>query len=418
MEDVMGFSWKTTVRAGAALSGVAWLALAVAPPAFGQLMRRCNPPPDCAMPYSPPATSEPPANQQPTQPPTQPNNTQPAASETPPDVGGFRPPAGPGEMVSTKMIGNQLGITTLALVSCPCGNMGAASMQTATALVPSVRSFRISENESPRPEDRVYFGFNFFDNINAGVNPNPCNPIPDFRVYREALGLEKTFLDGNASIGLYMPLNTLTASTDVAGLNGTDTDVGDLSIIFKYVLCQDRNTGNLLSGGLAITAPTGPRGFAGSNLETFHNTVVQPYVGYIWNSGNLFIHGFEAIDVPTDGNDVTFLFTDIGIGYHLLPCRRDRFITDIVPTFEVHLSDALNHRCALNPADLAGSADYLDFTSGATFVFKHNCTLALAVVTPMTGPRPFDYEFVAQLNFNFGPRGAGTGPSPFNLLGN
>ena len=34
--------------------------------------------------------------------------------------------------------------------------------------------------------------------------------------------------------------------------------LGDLTIVTKYALINDRETGNVLSGGLAITAPTSP----------------------------------------------------------------------------------------------------------------------------------------------------------------
>ena len=38
----------------------------------------------------------------------------------------------------------------------------------------------------------------------------------------------------------------------------TVNDFGDLSVVLKYAFINDRHTGNVLSGGLVITAPTGP----------------------------------------------------------------------------------------------------------------------------------------------------------------
>src|SRR5262249_53147587 len=108
-------------------------------------------------------------------------------------------------------------------------------------------------------------------------------------------GGEKTFLDGDASIELRLPLNTLSADSG-SGLGGTNTDIGDLTIVGKYAFWRDRQSGDLLSAGLAVTAPTGPDNFANSHIQTFHSTLLQPFVGYIWNLDKWFVQGFTAIE--------------------------------------------------------------------------------------------------------------------------
>ena len=50
-------------------------------------------------------------------------------------------------------------------------------------------------------------------------------------------------------------------------------------------------------------------------------------------------------------------------------------------------------------------ADLVDLTAGMTFEFNHRATLVLAAVTPVTGPKPFDFEIVTQLNVRFGKTG-------------
>src|SRR4029077_7370206 len=58
-------------------------------------------------------------------------------------------------------------------------------------------SFKISDVESPRPSDRVYFNYNFYSQIPVGgVNAD---------LHRELIGFEKTFKDGNASFGMRLP---------------------------------------------------------------------------------------------------------------------------------------------------------------------------------------------------------------------
>jgi hypothetical protein len=279
-------------------------------------------------------------------------------------------------------------------------------------LLPSVRGFKIADDNSPQPRDRVYFDFNYFDELNESLNRRLDADFHNFRVYRETLGAEKTFLDRDASIELRLPINTLDSDSRVPGVGGdTSTDIGDLSVVLKGVLWRNTVTGSLISTGLAVTAPSGADTFAGSStVRTFHETTLQPFVGYLWNDDRLFIHGFTAVDVPTDSRDVTILYNDIGVGYFVYRNRDcDRFLTAIVPTFEVHVDTPLNHRGALNFADPAGTPDVVDLTLGATFEFKKRGFLAIGVVTPVTGPRPFDVEALVQFNLLFGPTTSETG---------
>jgi hypothetical protein len=285
-------------------------------------------------------------------------------------------------------------------------------------LVPSVRGFRITEDESPRPLDRVYFDFNFFDDVNQSVNRRLGNNIHDIQVYRETFAVEKTCLDGDASIGLRLPVDTLRAETAITSLAGTNTDFGDLIFILKYAFCNNRETGSLASAGVVVSVPTGPSSFAGSGITTFHDTILEPFVGYIWNSGDFYLHGFIGVDVPTDSNDVTYFFNSFGAGYHLARSQDEgRCITDIIPTLEMHLSDPLNHRGALNLQDPAASADSFSLTTGVIFELKRHATLALGINTPLTGPKPYNWEFLAQFNWRFGPRAAGAAGAPGFVLG-
>ena len=82
----------------------------------------------------------------------------------------------------------------------------------ASALVPSVRGLKIAENQSPRPQDRLFFSFNYFANVNGPLNQRLGAPVSDIRVYRYIFGLEKTFDGGNASIGIRLPLDQLTSN--------------------------------------------------------------------------------------------------------------------------------------------------------------------------------------------------------------
>jgi hypothetical protein len=272
-------------------------------------------------------------------------------------------------------------------------------MQCAQVLAAASRasSFKISEDESPLPQDRLYFGFNYFNNVNAAVNERMGGFVSDMTAYRDTFGFEKTFLDTRASVELRLPVGTLTMNSDVAGLGGTDTNVGDLSIGLKYALYLDRAARNDLSAGLVITVPTGPAEF-----NPFGTTIIQPWVGGLVTAGNVFVQGFISLAVPTDSRDVTLLFNDIAIGYIFYRSRDPQsWLQAVAPTYEVHVNTPLNHRGAFNFDDPVATPDWVSMTFGTTFALFRSSTLAIGGNVPVTGPKPYDFEILAQLNYRF-----------------
>jgi len=313
--------------------------------------------------------------------------------------------AGPSAVAN--MLGEVLGIPPLAFA--PPGALSGNLLANAKGgvLAPAVRGIKISDNESPAPQDRAYLGFNYYDNVNGAVNARLGTAIDRLQVYRETFGVEKTFLDRDVSIGMRLPVNSLNVSGFSPDVGGTTTDVGDLSIILKGVLCRNSHTGSLLSAGLLLTVPTGPDSFANTPLFTgLHATLLQPYLGYLYRSDRFYLHGFTSMDIPTDSRDVTFLFNDVGVGYYLYRSndQGDKCLTAVIPTFEVHITTPLDHRGVFRSNDVLGSADVVDLTMGVTLELNRRSTLALAVVTPITGPKPFDVEALVQFNYRFGGR--------------
>jgi hypothetical protein len=297
-------------------------------------------------------------------------------------------------------------ITTTKSVTTPIA-------QTRTVLVPvgALGAFKIAENASPRPVDRVFFTYNFFGDLSgpgSGAN-NPINIttgnnnvrvntfIPgtsavNSNVNREIFGFEKTFLDGFASIEMRLPLLQQNSTLNGFGSN----DIGDLTIIGKYAFILDQPTGNVLSAGLAITAPTG------HNIATIdgniHSTLIQPWVGYIWNYNRFFLQAFHSIVVPTDSRDVTLLFNDVGFNYWLYRGEPNRTLSSIVPMIEVHVTNPLNQR---GPDSAIYVPDLVVMTGGVHFGFGRNTTLSFGVATPVTGPRIYNVEAFMQFNMRF-----------------
>jgi hypothetical protein len=279
------------------------------------------------------------------------------------------------------------------------------SPRASSVFYPSVRSFKITENMSPRPQDRIFYNFNYYDNLNATVNQAQQVPITNIKAYRNIWGVEKTFNEGQGSVGLRIPLNTVTA--DSAGnrySTPTSTSLGNLSIFGKYILEENKATGSLISVGLAITPPTGPQRFGGAPyLYGLNNLYIQPFLGWIWRSGRFYAQGFSAFDFPATTNDVTMMYNDVGIGYFLIQSADpDAFITALAPTFEVHVNSPLNHRDAFNRFDIAGTPDAVNLTYGLNFGIRRSAVLTTALITPVASPKPFDFEWTLLLNIFYG----------------
>jgi hypothetical protein len=228
--------------------------------------------------------------------------------------------------------------------------------------------------------------------------------VSNLQVYHQLFGIEKTFFDGRASIGFRVPLNTIHLNSNAPnspGLGGTSTAPGDLSIFLKYILLQRENY--LFSGGLQVTAPTGPGAFGGNKYYSyFRDTQIQPFVGYLFGRDRFYLQGFFSVNVPTMSQDVTLLFNDVSIGYYVYrPSDPNKFVTAIVPTAEAHLTTPLNHR-GFSSTDLASTPDFLNMTFGTNLELRRRAVLSAAYVTPVTGPKPFNAELVLLLNIRFG----------------
>jgi hypothetical protein len=328
--------------------------------------------------------------------PTQPGTTAPGDLTAPPAAGAAAAaaaasgtqPSGGGESVASAapfMIGD-LGVGGYAR------QVVRVRQGTSVALVPIVTggAFKIEDNESPRPVDRVFINYNYFNDV--GI-PG----ISNFNLNREVVGFEKTFLGGDASVGLR--LNFL--QTDGAGALTTAHDgFGDLTIITKYAFLNNFTTGNVVSGGLALTVPTSRDVFLADGTR-FDPVLFQPYGGFIYNLDNLYALGFASIIVPTDARDAVISTESLALGYRLYQATDcNSIITGITPTVEGHATIPFSKR-GLATGTLIGFPDIFDLTTGVHVGIGARSLLTTAVVVPLTGPKPFDIEAVVQFNFRF-----------------
>ncbi len=303
------------------------------------------------------------------------------------------------------MIGDITPLSTRALAVNPPGPPRPPGAHGGSPIYPSVRNFKISENQSPRPQDRVFFDFNYYNNLNDTINRRDLSPITQMQAYVYNFGIEKTFNEGMGSVGIRVPLDNLTANSYGNIIRTpTSTAPGNLTIFGKYILAQNVRTGSLVSACWAISPQTATGRFAGAPyLFPLNSTYFQTCIAYIYNYNNWYFQGFSGFSFSANSNDVSMVYNDLAVGYFLL---RDpdssRLLTALAPTFELHVNNPLNHRDPFNRLDLAGTPDSVDFTFGLNFGFRNTAVLTAAFVTPVSSPKPFDSEAILMLNIFYG----------------
>jgi hypothetical protein len=263
-------------------------------------------------------------------------------------------------------------------------------------LLPQVQrgAFKISDNESPRPMDRVFAYYSYFNRVTAPaafVTPvGVLNRNVTTDLHRETAGFEKTFLNGDASLG--MRFNVVQQDGEIQ-----DDDFGDITIISKYALINRSRL--LVSIGLALTAPSGTANAGGLSGGTYRSVLFQPYTGFIWNRDRLYVHGFNAIIFSTDDNDPKLTTYDIGAGYRLFQSDNGGRLNYVIPTAEFHANLPLSKEGFANRTEFA-MPDSLISTVGVHFgIGKAN--LAIGAGVPLSGPKLYDISALAQLNWRF-----------------
>jgi hypothetical protein len=245
----------------------------------------------------------------------------------------------------------------------------------------------ITDNDNPRPTDRIYFGYNFYNNVGPSLNPG----APETDSQRQTLGFEKTFFGGDASIGMRLPF---------VQQFGPDTanNIGDLTILGKYAFINNRQTGDVLSAGFVMTTPTG----GGSAIlldgrEAPHSWLFQPWGGFIKTFDRAYVMGISNLVVPTDGRDPTIWGNSLSAGYRIYNSPGDRLINGITPAAEVHVRTPLNHR---DINDLVFLMDQVNIT-GVVHVRARRGVFSPAISVPVMGPKPFAVEAMCYANFVF-----------------
>lgn len=303
----------------------------------------------------------------------------------------------------------------------------------------SIFNPKVADNNSPVPEDRVAFRYNYFsralavtgDSGEAFFDPSlglSRFGAPRFRgvvatrkydVQDYTFSGEKTFFDGMFSVEVRVPFSHTvghdqnlsvarvsrvgedqdfesgrsiigTEATPQDTLGTTDTEFGDMMVIFKALAYQSKTF--YFSGGASVTVPTAPdtrvkvNDFLGDNSDndieierrrefniSNDTWALSPFLAALWAPNDrFFAHGFLQFDIPlnhstifyseapvintepselnltplftTDSiNEQTLMQVDVGTGYWLMHDRENGWLTGIAPTLELHYTTTLDN---------------------------------------------------------------------------
>ena len=302
---------------------------------------------------------------------------------------------------------------------------------------------KISENNKALPNDRFYLNYNHFHNaVRRDVFAGGYGPLVQqtAHVDRFTLGIERTLLNGDASVGLNLPLTSF-PDVDVnnpapgpAGRFKTSTGTaGNLSLIGKGILVNAEDL--VVSCGLGIEFPTGENGalLTGTTLLTVENQslFLQPFLAMTLDNGSAFVHSFlqldfDVADSPLVVSDVTLpdpsiavgnitqqalIHWDTTAGVWLARSNDEIGITGIAAIAEFHLSSAVSNGdqltgfvptatgaadFVLGPAANRFTASYI--TTGVHVEIGQNQNLRVAGVFPLSNgiQKFFDAEVLVQ----------------------
>jgi hypothetical protein len=301
--------------------------------------------------------------------------------------------------------GPNTGATTVRVVTSPLSSTDAADLNlnhgTAVIVVPKVGTVLASKAASG----------------NTG-----------FDLSRYEVGFEKTFFDGAGSVYVRVPGLDATDNTSNVPIDG----FGDVSVGFKYAFLRDCDSGSTLTGGLTVSLPTARdtvittvivqnatlvypsrdaspfqaiyKGFPNpvltggtTTVETtrINPTYLQPWVAGLLVRDKLFAQEYFGAIVPTDLRIPVYLNENLIAGYELYHCNDEGAKLSSVAPFA--------GAQALIPA--SGSSfhfpDQLFLSAGLGVKLGKKFLISGSYVTPVVGPRAFDWGATMSVNYLF-----------------
>ena len=259
-----------------------------------------------------------------------------------------------------------------------------------SAAFPGYDGTKPTDRDGPRLSDRFYFGYDQVVDVVAPANP-PGQPTQ--RLTRQIVGFETTFED-RVSVGLRLPFVQIDTDLAIAQVR----EIGDLTAVFKYALVNDPGNGNACTIGLNLTFPTGGRGdLLAEGLPLPRGVFAQPWIGAVWNAGDLFLQGTSAILLPTQPIYPVALFNSVGAGYWVYRSDADAVVRGVAPVVEFHASNPISNRGTEEPLLLRSQ---VNMTSGLFLQFSR-LSAGAAVTLPLLSPKPYDVGGMFTVSYQF-----------------
>jgi hypothetical protein len=290
---------------------------------------------------------------------------------------------------------------------------------------------KISDDNNPLPRDRVFFSFDYFQEVPltaGGVDVRRFSP-----------GFEKTFLDRRASVEVRFPF-ALTLSSDInaEGLTNTNRpEFGNVNVTFKGLLYRGQVL-NVASGlGVAFPTADDTRVFLADGTEVLRIRneayVLTPYAAFLLTPcRNLFFQSWGQVSFDVNGNPVAtnpnlgglrnvdrltdqkLLQVDAQLGYWLYQSGDAgggllHHISGLAPFVELHWNTTLNGADFVQAGEFTigggqSHFDELNLSTGLITRLGDHCTVTFGAVFPLK-ERSFDYQLGVHGNIFFGSTG-------------
>jgi hypothetical protein len=286
------------------------------------------------------------------------------------------------------------------------------------------RILKFADNNSPMPQNRLFFNFHHFNNPVSDVVGESQDTD------RFTFGLERAFWDGLASVEFRVPFEASVSADQTVGNPDTlAAEFGNLALALKMLGYQGERWS--VAGGLGMIFPTADDSTIfnaiGEPGVTFENDsyFLQPFLGvYFQPNRRLFMQFVSQVNFDVTGSTVvlqdpsffgdvgsdelheqTLLFLDYSAGYWMFRSKHHAdWVTGFAPMVELHYTTTTNdlELPQIGGADTVFEPDFrrdaLNLTGGLLFEFGSLTSLRVAGVAPLRDETlMFDAEFGLQL---------------------
>ncbi|MCO8125438.1 hypothetical protein NHH03_27110 [Stieleria sp. TO1_6] len=294
--------------------------------------------------------------------------------------------------------------------------------------------YKVAENNSALPQNRIGFNFNALGDVYSGLSGDQVEKD----IYEYRLFAEKTLLNGLISLDFMLPFYTTSKYSYPSNLDlvvngpGTESTFGDIAFGLKALLHRSEHAA--YSAGLRIEAPTAEEITAPPGPALFYESIrddvwnFTPYFATLWQpSDRVFTQSFVSYrmntgtlkEVPSTRTfrEPSYFMADVSIGYWLYRNAHSNYLTGLAPTFELHYTGAWDKEQPDGTVNnvIYGHTDRLNMTAGLTAMLGRRVSAGLAISAPLrdkpatvgstdspSTDRAYDWAAIANLTYHFG----------------